>query len=681
MVKKLRNINQLLKESFEIYRVKIKTLLGIVGLPVGFSFLFWLLTNFLSGTSIKYSIWFSIISAISSLGSLFLWLLAIPSLLYSLKENTSIEESYKRGLKILSSFIWVYFLLNIIITGGLALFIIPGIIFSIWFSLAVFIVVFEGRKGFDALFKSKQLVKGEFWGVLIRFLILGLIILLVLFLVFTLIYFGIENKQIEVYLNKVISYFVRLFVLPFFLIYGFLIYSNLKEVKADILYEEPYLRNKIKYLIPGVLGTLILGFLFSISLFNIFFGRDIPPIDDSDLWLSKIEIPKEENAFYYFEKVGQKLYLPEEKADLFEEIVEGEKWDSEFAEELIKNNEEAFAYFEKALELPYFQGPELQEPKNFGLETIVHSIVKLRNLARLNSLKANYLLRQSKEKEALDLIVKTIKMGQMIEDSPHPLSIDYLVGMTIKNIGLQSLRAMIPHLTLSPEILKNYVIELEQFKANEEGLIRAMKMEYIGITNTKSKIDAAFVGGLSKEELEKLGLKKTSFEINAASKLNYLYKPNQTQRMFTEYYRNFINNANKDCSEIRLPEVQRLTPDSKIKMLFTENVVGKILHDIIAGGYSNFLVRKCLEDFSVIGTQTLMAIKAYQTKTGRIPISLTELVPEYLPEIPKDPFGGTIKYSPEKKIIYSLGKDLKDSGGSEGKNWETMEDPTFKIEF
>lgn len=681
---KFKSIVQLLKESWRIYCLKIKTLLGIIGLPVGFSFLFWILMYFLAGTSLKYSIWFSVIGTISYLGSLFLWLWAIPSLLYNFKENTNIKESCKRGFKILGSYIWVYFLLVIIIAGGFLLFIIPGILFSIYFSLAIFILIFEERKGFNALFRSKHLVSGKFWGVLVRFLALGLIMGIGLFLVFALILFGIENKQIEDQLSGVIGYFLRLFVLPFFLIYGFLIYNNLKEIKAEVIYEEPARSKKAKYVIPGILGILLIGLLISVSFFNIFLGRDEAPVNDRDLWLSKIEIPKEENAFYPLIRASEKIYLPKEKekSELFTKMADGEKWDSEFAEELIKNNEEAFSYFEKALELPYFQIPEWQDPKTIGFEKIIPGMSGLTNIAKLNSIRANYLLSQGKDRESLDLIVKTIKMGQIIEDSPRPALISYLVGIAIKEIGLQRLRTMIPNLTLSSGILKDYVAELDQFKNNEEGLIKAMKMEYISFTNTKSKIDAAFAGKASKQELEKLGMEETSFEIRAATELNYLYKPNQTQRIFAEYYRNFIDNANKDCGEVKLLEVKSLAPYSKIRMLFTENVVGKIFHDIVAVSFSGLFDKKCLEDFSVIGTQTLMSIKAYQIETGKIPLYLNELVPEYFPEVPKDPFDGKlIKYSSEKKIIYSVGEDLKDSGGSEGKDWRIMEDPTFKIEF
>jgi hypothetical protein len=78
----------------------------------------------------------------------------------------------------------------------------------------------------------------------------------------------------------------------------------------------------------------------------------------------------------------------------------------------------------------------------------------------------------------------------------------------------------------------------------------------------------------------------------------------------------------------------------------------------------------------------LIAIKAYKIENGKLPPNLEELVPDYILEVPKDPFDGNpIRYSAEKKIIYSVGPDLIDSGGSEGEGWQKMEDPTFKIEF
>ena len=62
----------------------------------------------------------------------------------------------------------------------------------------------------------------------------------------------------------------------------------------------------------------------------------------------------------------------------------------------------------------------------------------------------------------------------------------------------------------------------------------------------------------------------------------------------------------------------------------------------------------------------LLVLKAFKQDKGKLPDSLAELVPEYIEEIPADPFDGKpIRYSADKKRIYSVGKDLIDSGGSE----------------
>ena len=550
--KKLTPIPQLLKESWRIYCLKIKTLLGIVGVPIGFSFFFWILKYFLSNTPIKYSLWFSIIELISSLFTFFLWLLAIPSLLYSLKENTGTKDSFKKGLKIFFPYLWIYFLLNVIIAGAFLIFIIPGILFFIWFSLAIFILVFEEKRGFSALFRSKDLIKGNFWKILARFLVLFLILILVgLPLAFLSTYFTVEKPQTANRMIEIGNYIFQLFILPFIFVYGFLIYSDLKEIKAEIPYKEPTKSKKIIYALPGILGTLILGLLVSVYLLNIFWGRDIPPIDDSDLWLSKVEIPKEENAFYLLEQAGKKMYLPLEKRELFFKMAEGKEWDDAFAEELVTNNEEVFQLLEEAINLPYFQLPGFEDPKKVDFTTSLPDLARLREIARLNSIKSRYLLVNGNEQEALDFIFKTIKMGQIIENSPRPPLISYLVGKAIKEEGLKGLILMLPHLTLSPEILKNYINQLEEFKANEEGLIKVIKMEYILFTNTKKKIiDEAFIGRGSKKELEEVGIiEEPILKIKKATELNYLYKPNQTQKIFAEKYRNFINNVNKDCYE------------------------------------------------------------------------------------------------------------------------------------
>ena len=145
-----------------------------------------------------------------------------------------------------------------------------------------------------------------------------------------------------------------------------------------------------------------------------------------------------------------------------------------------------------------------------------------------------------------------------------------------------------------------------------------------------------------------------------------------------------VNNVKLDCGDIKQLDFKYMSLGDSglglIKLTFTENAVGKVLFDTVAASFHNLVYKKCNEDFLVAGTQLLLALKAYQMEKGKLPDSLSELAPAYIVEIPKDPFsGGQIKYSKDKKIIYSVGEDLKDSGGSEEKG--LISEPTLKIEF
>lgn len=79
-------------------------------------------------------------------------------------------------------------------------------------------------------------------------------------------------------------------------------------------------------------------------------------------------------------------------------------------------------------------------------------------------------------------------------------------------------------------------------------------------------------------------------------------------------------------------------------------------------------------------------MKAYKMKTGHLPATLEDLVPAYLEEVPLDIDQKPLRYSRDKKVLYSIGMDLEDDGGNEMKEngeWriEFRNEPTFPIEF
>jgi len=104
----------------------------------------------------------------------------------------------------------------VILVGGILL-IIPGIIFYIYFEFSFFVFVGEGIKGAKALSRSKELVKGYWWQVFLR----EIVIMIVLFV-----------SAWAIGQIPVIGFFLGLVLAtPFVIIFSYLIYKDLKQIK------------------------------------------------------------------------------------------------------------------------------------------------------------------------------------------------------------------------------------------------------------------------------------------------------------------------------------------------------------------------------------------------------------------------------------------------------------------
>ena len=80
-----------------------------------------------------------------------------------------------------------------------------------------------------------------------------------------------------------------------------------------------------------------------------------------------------------------------------------------------------------------------------------------------------------------------------------------------------------------------------------------------------------------------------------------------------------------------------------------------------------------------------LATERFHLARERWPANLGELVPQYLPEVPVDPFDGQpIRYRllPRGYVIYSVGSDGRDDGGREPPERQKFRDTsTYDITF
>ena len=280
---------------------------------------------------------------------------------------------------------------------------------------------------------------------------------------------------------------------------------------------------------------ILIGVMFVLSVLTLWlFSRlmaDEPPPNDEDLRISLLDIPDEENGFYYFEQAAEKVYWPEDKEDVLLAMLKGEEeLDAELVQEVLAKNREAFELLEQGLgcsryvirqmpqmidEYPYLQG--------------------WRYIAYLMCLRCLLLFEGGQEKEAFDQALAIVRFGHMMEGSRGTL-VHYLVGLAIKTLAAEQFIMIVHDSSLAAQDLSPYIKRLAPYTPDREALADVLKIEYMLSTRVlqdvcEGKMPPEFWREIGREVPPKLG---TSYA---------LYQPNRSRRIFADAFRILIANA------------------------------------------------------------------------------------------------------------------------------------------
>ena len=217
----------LIKRSLQVYKSRFLTLFGLMLLPASVGIFSYGLEAASKSLSPIFSIFLPIVFLIAGLILTF-W--ASVALLFAVKEREAkigIKRSLQMGRHKIISYWWVSTLSVLIIGAGVLLFIIPGIIFAVWLSLAGCVLVAEVLRGMKALSRSKQLVAGHWRGVFWRFSAMGFFLIAVI-LPITFISAVLKAPLLQ----NILTSALNLFITPFIYIFIFLLYEDLKKLKV-----------------------------------------------------------------------------------------------------------------------------------------------------------------------------------------------------------------------------------------------------------------------------------------------------------------------------------------------------------------------------------------------------------------------------------------------------------------
>ncbi len=158
------------------------------------------------------------------------------------QEKVDMKAVYGASYSKILSYIWISVLVTVATLGGTLLLIIPGIIFSIWFSFSLYILILEGQRGTQSLAMSRELVKGYFWPVLWRwvapYFVYGLLLTIIFVIPIYLIGLAIGDPMAGFaaetpWWSDLISSVLSILTVPLFTIIAVLLYKSLKKEKES----------------------------------------------------------------------------------------------------------------------------------------------------------------------------------------------------------------------------------------------------------------------------------------------------------------------------------------------------------------------------------------------------------------------------------------------------------------
>lgn len=173
---------QLFNESWELYKIHFKNLILLSLVPLAVIFVGGIIAGILSSMRLESSLSTPIFIVLAIAFGLFIVYLSIWSFAASVHyissethSETPIKDAYNSSSHDIFPLLFTGILTGLAVMGGFILLIIPGIIFSFWFSQSSFVTITEKISGPNALKQSKLYVKGNVKEIIKKGLYIGII--------------------------------------------------------------------------------------------------------------------------------------------------------------------------------------------------------------------------------------------------------------------------------------------------------------------------------------------------------------------------------------------------------------------------------------------------------------------------------------------------------------------------
>lgn len=277
LVAQLSPVAVLFEKSIEIYKANFGKMIGMVLLPflgiiaivlvaVVFLFLSGSLNSINSvGLMGGMTLIVGLLLFMAVIGVFYVYIVTRGGLFVLVKDsskNLSIKQAFNEGKKYAVD-IWIIGIVSaLFVLLWSMLLIIPGIVASLNYSLALWVYMYEGFTGSKALARSKELIKGYWWAVFGRFMaVVGVYYVIAMIL-------GVLSKidsGMEIVFT-ILDQLVGLAFGPFVIIYSCFIYWDLRKIKGGTTIKNKKSSRSGTIILLSLLTIVIIGLLSAISV-------------------------------------------------------------------------------------------------------------------------------------------------------------------------------------------------------------------------------------------------------------------------------------------------------------------------------------------------------------------------------------------------------------------------------
>ncbi|MEM7230608.1 MAG: hypothetical protein AAF517_00450 [Planctomycetota bacterium] len=381
---------------------------------------------------------------------------------------------------------------------------------------------------------------------------------------------------------------------------------------------------------------------------------DVAPPEDADLLVARREVPAERNGFVmlgladgdtvvrdplsFFWDFGEDgegesdLPFTREEVDAAKKMALGRNWNETIANWMLTENRGVLATFREALDAPEFHVTEE------AIEDTIYT--KMQSVARLVGIKAHSEARAGRVGEAVDWILYLRRFAEKYR-AAGLYGLYFSSACSIESgFGIGNLLMILNTYEVPDAVLVRIARNVPAKTRSAESAIAAFRFEY---ARYRKMVDAGVCFDFLVEDL--------------TWREDFGYRPYETLTEIARESRKAIRALEaRDGSN----PMSGFEPTTRLSAF---NDLGRSMLEVFAE--NEWLIDMALMvEIEYRLAAVLFAAERYRRKYGVLPKKLTDLVPEFLDGVPRDP------YSPKDPlrlrddgVVYSVGDDGIDHGG------------------